>query len=195
MLESMITNPRPTRAEASDVANAVLDGSDALMLSGETASGKYPLLAVRTMATIIEEIEASSRFKSRFDAATLSFTTSANAIAKAAVVASRQTSASAIVCITESGGVARLVSEYRPEARILTFTSQSEIYNRLALYWGIEPIKAPQSPSFDALLVDIERRLLTQKLAPPNSTIILVVAVPIGAGQSANTLHIHKLGA
>jgi pyruvate kinase len=193
MLESMITNPRPTRAEASDVANAVLDGSDALMLSGETASGKYPLLAVRTMATIIEEIEASSRFKSRFDAATLSFTTSANAIAKAAVVAARQTNASAIACVTESGGVARLVSEYRPEARLVTFTSETEIYNRLALYWGIEPIKAPQSPSFDALLIDIERRLLAQKLAPPGSTIILVVAVPIGAGQSANTLHIHKL--
>ncbi|MGZ3428474.1 MAG: pyruvate kinase, partial [Polyangia bacterium] len=116
MLESMISNARPTRAEASDVANAVLDGSDALMLSGETASGKYPLLAVRTMARIIEEIEDSARFKSRFDAATLDFATSANAIAKAAVVAARQMGATAIACITESGGVARLVSEYRPEA-------------------------------------------------------------------------------
>ena len=142
MLESMITNPRPTRAEASDVANAVLDGSDALMLSGETASGKYPLLAVRTMARIIEEIEDSARFKSRFDAATLDFATSANAIAKAAVVAARQLGASAIACVTESGGVARLVSEYRPEARLVAFTSQQDVYRRLALYWGVEPVMA-----------------------------------------------------
>ena len=106
MLESMTLQPRPTRAEASDVANAVLDGSDALMLSGETASGKYPLLAVRTMARIIEEIEDSARFKSRFDAATLDFATSANAVAKAAVVAARQMNATAIACVTESGGVA-----------------------------------------------------------------------------------------
>jgi pyruvate kinase len=194
MLESMITNARPTRAEASDVANAVLDGSDALMLSGETASGRYPLLAVRTMATIIEEIEASTRFKTRFDAADLDFATSANAIAKAAVVAARQMNASVIACVTESGGVARLVSEYRPEARLVAFTSQEVVYPRLALYWGVEPVKAPQSASFDALVVDIERRLLEGKLARPGELIVLVVAVPIGAGHSANTLHIHRVG-
>ena len=193
MLESMITNARPTRAEASDVANAVLDGSDALMLSGETASGKYPLLAVRTMARIIEEIEASARFKSRFDAATLDFATSANAIAKAAVVASRQMGASAIACVTESGGVARLVSEYRPEARLAVFSSQQDVYRRLALYWGVEPVMAPVSRSFDALIVDIERRLVEGKFAKRGELVVMVVAVPIGAGQSANTLHIHKI--
>ena len=194
MLESMITNARPTRAEASDVANAVLDGSDALMLSGETASGRYPLLAVRTMATIIEEIERSARFKSRFDAANLDLATSANAVAKAAVVAARQMGASVIACVTESGGVARLVSEYRPEARLVAFTSQDVVYPRLGLYWGIEPVKAPQSASFDALVVDIERRLLEGKYARPGELIVLVVAVPIGAGHSANTMHIHRVG-
>jgi pyruvate kinase len=193
MLESMISNPRPTRAEASDVANAVLDGSDALMLSGETASGKYPLLAVRTMARIIEEIEASTRFKTRFDAATLHFATSANAIAKAAVVAARQMGATAIACVTESGGVARLVSEYRPEARLVAFTSDEDVYRRLALYWGVEPLKAQIGPSFDQLVVDVERRLVADKFARPGELVVLVVAVPVGAGQSANTLHIHKI--
>src|SRR3954447_4241449 len=96
MLESMITNARPTRAEASDVANAVLDGSDALMLSGETASGKYPLLAVRTMATIIEEIEKSTRYKRQFDDFHMDMATTSNAVARAAVVAQRQLGASAI---------------------------------------------------------------------------------------------------
>ena len=136
MLESMMQNPRPTRAEASDVANAVLDGTDALMLSGETASGKYPLLAVRTMARIVEEIECSSRYKSRFDGANLEFTFLSNAIAKSAVVASRQMKAPVIACVTESGGVARLVSEYRPAANIVAFTSRPEVYRGLALYWG-----------------------------------------------------------
>jgi pyruvate kinase len=194
MLESMITNPRPTRAEASDVANAVLDGSDALMLSGETASGKYPLLAVRTMARIIEEIEDSSRFKTRFDAATLDFATSANAIAKAAVVAARQMNASVIACVTESGGVARLVSEYRPEARLVAFTSREPVYRRLALYWGVEAVKAQQVPSFDEMLVDIEKQLVYGRFAKAGDLVVLVVAVPIGAGHSANTLHIHKIG-
>ncbi|HEX6838119.1 MAG TPA: pyruvate kinase [Polyangia bacterium] len=193
MLESMISNPRPTRAEASDVANAVLDGSDALMLSGETASGKYPLLAVRTMARIIEEIEDSARFKSRFDAATLDFATSANAIAKAAVVAARQMNATAIACVTESGGVARLVSEYRPEARLVAFSSQTDVFRRLALYWGVEAVKAQPPSSFDELLVEIEKRLLYVKFAKPGDLVVLVVAVPIGAGHSANTLHIHKI--
>jgi pyruvate kinase len=194
MLESMMSNPRPTRAEASDVANAVLDGTDALMLSGETASGKYPLLAVRTMGRIIEEIEASQRYKSLFDTATLDFTHTANAIAKSAVVAARQLGATAIACVTESGGVARLVSEYRPAASICALTSQPSVFNRLALYWGVEPVLTTPQKDFGAMLAQVERTLIELKHAKPGDGIVVAVAVPFGSGLSANTLHIHKLG-
>jgi pyruvate kinase len=193
MLESMITNPRPTRAEASDVANAVLDGTDALMLSGETASGKYPLLAVRTMARIIEEIECSTRFKSRFDNSTLEGTYLSNAIAKSAVVASRQMNAAAIACVTESGGVARLVSEYRPESRIVAFTSRAEVYRRLALYWGVEPVMKVPAASFDAAVEEVGKELLTRGYCKTGELAVICMAVPFGSGLSANTLHIHQI--
>jgi pyruvate kinase len=189
----MITNPRPTRAEASDVANAVLDGTDALMLSGETAAGKYPLLAVRTMARIIEEIESSARFQTLFDATTLSFSHSANAIAKAAVVASRQMQAQAIVCVTESGGVARLVSEYRPPCPIIGLSSQPEVYRRLALYWGVEPLIQTPPKDFGGMVAAVERSLVERKLSKSGDLLVIAVAVPFGSGLSANTLHIHRI--
>ncbi len=193
MLESMITNPRPTRAEASDVANAVLDGTDALMLSGETAAGKYPLLAVRTMSSIIEEIEASARFKSLFDSATLAFNHEANAIAKATVVAARQMGAQAIVCVTESGGVARLVSEYRPSAHLIALTSQSDVYRQLALYWGVEPILTTPAKDFGAMVATCERALLERNRCKSGDLFVIAVALPFGSGLSANTLHIHRV--
>jgi pyruvate kinase len=193
MLESMIANPRPTRAEASDVANAVLDGTDALMLSGETATGKYPLLAVRTMARIIEEIECSARFKSRFDTATLDFSFTANAIAKSAVVAARQLGATAIACVTESGGVARLMSEYRPESALIAFTTRPEVYRQLALYWGVESMMAPRCGSFDELVSAVNRALVQSGVCKPGDLGVIATAVPYGSGQSANTLHIHRV--
>jgi pyruvate kinase len=192
MLESMIANPRPTRAEASDVANAVLDGTDALMLSGETAAGKYPLLAVRTMARIIEEIETSARYKSRFDTS-LDITFPAAAIAKSAVVASKQLSAPIIACVTESGGVARLVSDFRPEARIAAFSSRPTVYNQLALYWGVEPVKVLPEASFDAMVSAVGRELRARGFGEAGQLAVIVVAVPFGSGQSANTLHICRL--
>lgn len=194
MLESMITNPRPTRAEASDVANAVLDGTDALMLSGETAAGKYPLLAVRTMGRIIEEIEASQRYQSLFEAPTLAFSHSANAVAKAAVVAARQLEAKAIVCVTESGGVARLVSEYRPSAQIVALTSRDEVYRRLALYWGVNPLITTPSKDFGAMVALIESSLAERKLCQKGDLVVIAVALPFGSGLSANTLHVHRMG-
>jgi len=193
MLESMIANPRPTRAEASDVANAVLDGTDAVMLSGETASGKYPLLAVRTMARIVEEIESSTRYKSRFDAATLELTFLSNAIAKSAVVAARQMKAAAIACVTESGGVARLVSEYRPESNIVAFTSRPEVYRQLALYWGVEPVMHSPAGNFDAVVENVAGELVRRGYCKSGDLAVICMAVPFGSGLSANTLHVHRI--
>ncbi|HEY7957356.1 MAG TPA: pyruvate kinase, partial [Polyangia bacterium] len=193
MLESMIVSPRPTRAEASDVANAVLDGTDALMLSGETAAGKYPLLAVRTMSRIIEEIEASTRYQDRSEAATLAFVHTSNAIAKSAVVSARQLDAKVVACVTESGGVARLVSEYRPHAQIVALTSQPEVFRRLALYWGVEPILTTPPRDFGAMVADIERTLLRGGYAKSGDLVAIAVAIPFGSGRSANTLHLHQM--
>src|SRR5690606_13901186 len=123
MLESMITQSRPTRAEASDVANAVLDGTDALMLSGETASGAHPLEAVRTMARIIDEIEKSAYYRANIDVSMIELANSANAVAHAAASAAKAMKLKTIAVVSDSGGAARLVSEYRPEANVVCLTT------------------------------------------------------------------------
>jgi pyruvate kinase len=195
MLESMIENQRPTRAEASDVANAVLDGTDALMLSGETASGRYPLLAVRTMGRIIEEIESSQRWRTRMaaDVPTLAFSFSTNAIAKGACVAAQQVGAKVIACVSDSGGAARFVSEYRPEARIVAFTELPEVYRQLALYWGVESLMLPEVTSFDALVEEVAAILLKEGIAQRDELVVQTMAYPIRKGESTNTLHLHRL--
>ncbi|HEY0250742.1 MAG TPA: pyruvate kinase, partial [Kofleriaceae bacterium] len=137
MLESMIVQPRPTRAEASDVANAVLDTTDALMLSGETASGAHPIEAVRTMARIIDEIEKSAYYRQKFESVDIELAVPANAIAHAAVTAARSMKSKTIVTVSDSGGAARLLSEYRPEANIVALTTNEVSYRRLALFWGV----------------------------------------------------------
>ena len=194
MLESMITNQRPTRAEASDVANAVLDGTDALMLSGETASGRYPLLAVRTMSRIIDEIEASQRWRTRMDAeAVLEFSFSTNAIAKGAVVAARQVGAKVIAVVSDSGGAARFVSEYRPDARIVSFSSIPDVCRQLALYWGVEPMLVERPGSFDELVTHVSAVLVERGIAQKDDLVVQTMAYPVGVGESTNTLHIHRL--
>jgi pyruvate kinase len=153
MLESMINNPRPTRAEASDVANAVLDQADALMLSGETASGRYPLLAVRTMSKIIREIEQSPRFRAlALQAPPFDMQVTTAAVAHAAMVAARQMRSPVIATVSDSGGAARLLSEYRPEAHIVAFTRRPEVYRQLAAYWGVSPEDAPDATTTDGML-------------------------------------------
>jgi pyruvate kinase len=193
MLESMIQQPRPTRAEASDVANAVLDGTDALMLSGETASGKYPVEAVRTMARIIREIESSSYYRQWIEPPLLEMPVSSNAVAHAAVIAARAMKSKVIACVTDSGGVARLISEYRPEANIVAMTTSEVSFRRLALVWGVTPVHIQTAATTDELIDRVEAVLSARNLAKPGENVVITFTAPVGSGQSTNTLKVHAM--
>jgi pyruvate kinase len=193
MLESMITNPRPTRAEASDVANAVLDGTDALMLSAETAAGKYPVESVRAMSAIVEEIERSPRYRAHVDPTSLSLHVSTDAVARAAVVAAREIEAVAIACFSETGNTARLLSEYRPEAPIYALTPRETTYRRLALEWGVVPRRVALRTSIDAMIAAAEQELRGAGLGRAGDWIVITMAMPSGPGGATNVLKLHRL--
>ncbi|MEM9492766.1 MAG: pyruvate kinase, partial [Myxococcota bacterium] len=193
MLESMIQHPRPTRAEASDVANAVLDGTDALMLSGETAAGSHPVESVRTMARIITEIERSAYYRLQLDPPHLDLQVPANAIAHAATIAARTMNVKAIVAVTNSGGSARLMSEYRPEAQIIALTTDEVTYRRLALYWGVTPILVPPVVTLNELMEQVEMVLREHNLADPQDHVVVTAAMPIGSGGTTNMLEVHRV--
>jgi pyruvate kinase len=193
MLESMITNPRPTRAEASDVANAVLDQTDALMLSGETASGQYPVEAVKTMARIIDEIEKSAYYKANTEPANIELANSTNAIAHAAYTAAKAMKLRTIVAVSESGGAGRLISEYRPEANIVTLTTDEVTYRRLAIIWGVTPVLIGPTATTDELLDRVEATLIERNLATPGENVLITMAMPVGSGVQTNVLKIHQI--
>lgn len=193
MLESMITQPRPTRAEASDVANAILDGTDAVMLSGETAAGAHAAEAVRTMGRILREVEESSYYRQNIEPPTLALAVSANAIAHAAASAAKAMKIRCIAMVTDSGGAARLLSEYRPEANIVAITTNEVVYRRLALVWGVTPVLAPPSVSVEELVDSVERIVLDGGYANSGDTIAITMGVPVGSGVQTNALQIRKL--
>ncbi|MBW2702511.1 MAG: pyruvate kinase [Deltaproteobacteria bacterium] len=194
MLESMIGSPRPTRAEASDVANAVFDGSDALMLSGETAAGAYPLESLQMMVRIINEAERSPAFqhssRPRLIKDESIFT---NAVSKATVVAAEDIEARLIVAFTESGNTARLISDYRPKARIVALTPHEDTYNRMAIFWGVEPVKVTKVRSTDAMLRQANRTLIERGFVRSGEQLVITSGVPIGQPGSTNMLKLHKI--
>ena len=195
MLESMIRKPRPTRAEASDVANAVLDGSDTVMLSGETATGAHPVLVVKTMDKIIRSTEGASRaWANKRPELQLGHTT--NAIAFAAVSAcDAWPDVRAIITYTVSGGVARLVSEYRPRVPIYAFTPNPDTYQTLALYWGVIPVLfSPSSQDGETIFIDMDNAILSHGLLGANDRVIITVAQPIKKRGSVNVLRLHEVG-
>jgi pyruvate kinase len=189
----MISQPRPTRAEASDVANAVLDASDALMLSGETASGAHPIEAVRTMARIIDEIERSAYYRANTEPPHIELAVPANAIAHAAVTAAQAMRLRTIAAVSESGGAARLVSEYRPEANIVCLTTNEVSFRRLALFWGVTPVLIQPSATTEELVDRVEATLIERNLSLPGESVIITMAVPVGSGLQTNVLKIHEL--
>jgi pyruvate kinase len=193
MLESMITAPRPTRAEASDVANAVLDATDALMLSGETASGLYPADAVKTMARIIDEIEKSAYYRANVEVPDLQLAVPANAIAHAAMTAARAMKIKTIVTVSESGGAARLASEYRPDSNIVCLTTNEVSFRRLALIWGVTPVLISPAATTEELIDRVEATMIERNLALPGENVLITMAVPVGAGMQTNVLKIHQI--
>jgi pyruvate kinase len=193
MLESMVTALRPTRAEVSDVANAILDGTDAVMLSEETATGLHPVEAVRTMGAIIGEVEHSPRFRARPPPPALdrndSFPT---AVARACVAAAEQLGIATIVACTQTGRTARLLSEHRPGARVIAFTSLQETYRRMALYWGVTPFVIPPYSTTDEMLHSVSQVLIGRKLCRRGEAVVIASGVP-NQPESTNLMTVHRL--
>ncbi|MCS7187363.1 MAG: pyruvate kinase [Armatimonadota bacterium] len=195
MLESMMESPRPTRAEASDVANAILDGTDAVMLSGETAVGKYPVEAVTMMRRIICAAEEELfRRHAIYEGRAEGEPTIAHAISEAACLAAADVNAKAIVVFTQSGFTALLVSKRRPKAPIIAFTPDEKVQRRLNLLWGIVPKLLPFPESTDKLLALLDERLIVEGLAKEGDIVVIIAGIPVPAKGRANFLKIHRVG-
>lgn len=195
MLESMTHNARPTRAEASDVANAVFDGTDAVMLSAETAIGRYPVEAVRVMDRIVRKAEEGTepgvvRLREP-GPAEVSF---AEAICTAAASAASVTNASAIVAFSESGATGRLLSKQRPTAPIIAFTSFEPVRQRMALYWGVLPHTMPPIAQTDERVCEAERRLKTEGLVTSGQRIVVVSGTQTRHRGGTNMMKLHEVG-
>jgi pyruvate kinase len=196
----MIEHPRPTRAEASDVANALFDGTDAVMLSGETAAGKYPLLAVEAMARIVSEIERAPAYLEgpRYDVPTVRHlrvgaTPTEHAIAAATVEAVRLLGAPAIITFTITGGTTRLVSSYRPPVPILGVCDDELIWRQLALVWGVHPILFQDEPGYDSMLDCARRYLIDQRMAQPGQRVVVTAGVPFHVSGTTNMMRVEEL--
>jgi pyruvate kinase len=192
MLRSMQDSPRPTRAEATDVANAVLDGTDAIMLSEETAIGRFPLQAVTMMAAIAADAESSFPF----DAWKHRFETGGplpDAVARAACGMADDIDAAAIVTCTQSGGTARRVARYRPRAPILAPTPHAETYRRLALVWGVTPLLNQSRPTTDELIAGALGAALASTRVQRGDTVVITAGVPVGRPGMTNLIKVETL--
>jgi len=191
MLESMITNSRPTRAEASDVANAVLDGADALMLSGETGVGRYPIKSVRTMAQIIEAVEAGPvsvpplNHMPRTKRGVLSY---------AARDIGERLSARAIVAFTQSGDTVRRLARLHPRLPLLAFTPTPAVRSQLAVSWGVETFLVDFVASTDAMVRQVDHAMLSIERFQPGDLVVIVAGSPPGTAGSTNLIRVHRLG-
>lgn len=195
MLESMMHNPRPTRAEASDVANAIFDGSDLVMLSGETAVGQFPVKAVETMAAIINEAEEHAAEWGHFDTGFSDDLSHENTlyITRAARELARDRDVAAIAVFTISGQTARVMSKARPEVSILAFTPNETAYNKMALQWGVQPYIVPHSETVEEMLDQVKLTITESTELEPGQEIVLIAGFPIGAMRSANFLLLHEV--
>ena len=196
MLESMIKNPRPTRAEASDVANAIFDGSDAVMLSGETAMGAYPLESVQIMSSIIQEAEKSySQWGANPFLLDKPTQNDAVSITRAARELAKDRNVSCIAVFTQSGTTALLMSKARPSVPIMAFTSEKQTFQKLGLFWGVTPFLVPFADNVENMVSYVEAIMLSNELLKPGDQFILLSGHPVGEMRPPNMMLLHTLGA
>ncbi|TCS83581.1 pyruvate kinase [Tepidibacillus fermentans] len=195
MLDSMQRNPRPTRAEASDVANAIFDGTDAIMLSGETAAGKYPVESVATMARIALRTEEALKYSEIFrKRSTFQQTNVTDAISQAVVNTAIDLDADAILTPTESGQTARLVSKYRPQAPIIAITPNEKVLKKLSLSWGVYPLLGKKVENTDEMLKESVDVALAAKYIKHGDLVIITAGVPVGKVGTTNLMKVHLVG-
>lgn len=195
MLDSMIRNPRPTRAEVSDVANAIHDGTSAIMLSGETAMGKYPVEALSMMVSIAEETERAIDYWKNFSNAKYEMVPSVgNAISHAACTTAMDLRAAAIVSITHSGRTARLISRFRPDCPIIAPTVSERARNQLALSWGVIPFLVEELTSTDSMFEMGMQKSLESGAATNGDVVVITAGTPVGMSGTTNTLKVQTIG-
>jgi pyruvate kinase len=194
MLESMVESPLPTRAEASDVANAVLDGSDAVMLSGETAMGRFPTETVRTMRRIVLAAEEYAVTRPSPDPVRDDTPTAAEATARGAVQAADACDAAAIVCLTQSGTSARALARFRPRRPVIAVTLDAGVQRRLNLVWGVEPVLAAEfGTDFDQAVANVKQLLRERHGVPPGAAVVVTAGLPFAARVKTNTMRVEVL--
>ena len=196
MLESMVENPTPTRAEVGDIASAIYDGTDAIMLSGETASGAFPVESVKTMASIAINVEREiSRTSENFQRHIPQFkkVTIVTSICHAAFEISEDISTPVIAVMTESGNTAKHLSNFRPNAIIIAVSPNRKLCGELSLYWGVDTYFINQKPTIDEMLDDAESLLLNEGLVRKGQKFIFTAGVPVGISGSTNLLKVHQV--
>lgn len=199
MLDSMIRNPRPTRAEASDVANAVLDGTDAVMLSGETASGNYPVKAVATMRQIVDRAEKELNLwgnhkNNEQNPIELSGIPVPDAVSGAAVLIARQIKAPAIISLSRSGLTAKMISKHRPECPILGLTPSQQTWRELALWWGVHPVRLSEMSDINVAAKEAINTCVSKGLLKEGELVVITAGVPVGRPGSTNVVEVLTTG-
>ncbi|OKP75748.1 pyruvate kinase [Paenibacillus helianthi] len=196
MLDSMQRNPRPTRAEASDVANAIFDGTDAIMLSGETAAGKYPVESVLTMSRIAEKAESALNHREIFMKQQIAQeTTVTEAISQSVAISALDLNAKAIISSTVTGHTARVVSKYRPKSQIIAVTTQERTMRQLALVWGVTPVHGLEATSTDELLETALKGGKASGLVKAGDLVVITAGIPLGRSGSTNLVKVDTIPA
>lgn len=194
MLESMITNPRPTRAEITDVANAIYDGTSAIMLSGETAAGAHPVEAVETMALIAKTTESHIDYVTHFiNDSSKSDKSITNAISHATVTTAHDLGAKAIITVTKSGSTARMISKHRPSAMIISCTTNEQVCRQMNMSWGVIPLMCDEKENTDELFSHAVSVAKKNKLVDKGDIVVITAGIPLGISGTTNMLKVEKI--